>query len=154
MRSVKNICSIHLYCLTLLTSCRRVLVSSSFWFFFSFLVFVLGTNKKTVCTPKYRENLEKNDLDILTPFVIIITGVLILITSLLRAFWHVYCPDPSINAGMTLTTIYPVIIVCNRFRCAHNAIFRVCLMGGYILDKNSTTWPSKSKPIENRLYIA
>lgn len=84
------------------------------------LWFKKKTTPKTVYTPKYcKKTLRRNDPDILTPFVIIIiTGILTLITS--SSLSRILSRSVSKCMYDVNSDLYPVIIVCMRFRCVHN----------------------------------
>lgn len=65
-----------------------------------------------------KKTLRRNDPDILTPFVIIITGILTLITS--SSLSRILSRSVSKCMYDVNSDLYPVIIVCMRFRCVHN----------------------------------
>lgn len=93
-----------------------------YFFFRCFVRFLMvqeKNNPKTVYTPKYcKKTLRRNDPDILTPFVIIITGILTLITS--SSLSRILSRSVSKCMYDVNSDLYPVIIVCMRFRCVHN----------------------------------
>lgn len=112
--------TIHLLLSDSSLSCRQILESSIFLrCFVRFLMVQEKNNPKTVYTPKYcKKTLRRNDPDILTPFVIIITGILTLITS--SSLSRILSRSVSKCMYDVNSDLYPVIIVCMRFRCVHN----------------------------------
>lgn len=112
--------TIHLLLSDSSLSCQQILESSIFWgVLLDSLWFKKKTTPKTVYTPKYcKKTLRRNDPDILTPFVIIITGILTLITS--SSLSRILSRSVSKCMYDVNSDLYPVIIVCMRFRCVHN----------------------------------
>lgn len=109
--------TIHLLLSDSSLSCRQILQSSIF--FRCFVRFLMVQEKKQ-CTLQniVKKNMRRNDPDILTPFVIIITGILTLITS--SSLSRILSRSVSKCMYDVNSDLYPVIIVCMRFRCVHN----------------------------------
>lgn len=112
--------TIHLLLSDSSLSCRQILQSSIFW---GVLLDSLWFKKKTTQKQSTLQNivkktLRRNDPDILTPFVIIITGILTLITS--SSLSRILSRSVSKCMYDVNSDLYPVIIVCMRFRCVHN----------------------------------
>lgn len=76
------------------------------------------TQKQSTLQNIVKKTLRRNDPDILTPFVIIITGILTLITS--SSLSGILSRSVSKYMYDVNSDLYPVIIVCMRFRCVHN----------------------------------
>lgn len=112
--------TIHLLLSDSSLSCQQILESSIFW---GVLLDSLWFKKKTTQKQSTLQNivkktLRRNDPDILTPFVIIITGILTLITS--SSLSRILSRSVSKCMYDVNSDLYPVIIVCMRFRCVHN----------------------------------
>lgn len=112
--------TIHLLLSDSSLSCQQILESSIFW---GVLLDSLWFKKKTTQKQSTLQNIVKktlrgNDPDILTPFVIIIRGILTLITS--SSLSRILSRSVSKCMYDVNSDLYPVIIVCMRFRCVHN----------------------------------
>lgn len=113
--------TIHLLLSDSSLSCRQILQSSIFLRCFVRFLMVQEKNpqKQSTLQNIVKKTLRRNDPDILTPFVIIIiTGILTLITS--SSLSRILSRSVSKCMYDVNSDLYPVIIVCMRFRCVHN----------------------------------
>lgn len=112
--------TIHLLLSDSSLSCRQILQSSIF--LRCFVRFLMVQEKKpqkqSTLQNIVKKTLRRNDPDIFTPFVIIITGILTLITS--SSLSRILSRSVSKCMYDVNSDLYPVIIVCMRFRCVHN----------------------------------
>lgn len=112
--------TIHLLLSDSSLSCRQILQSSIFWGVLLDSLWFKKKNpqKQSTLQNIVKKTLRRNDPDILTPFVIIITGILTLITS--SSLSRILSRSVSKCMYDVNSDLYPVIIVCMRFRCVHN----------------------------------